>query len=176
MKIKKIAALALIGLGFTASQAYAAGATSGTVEFFGMVDASTCTINGDANKAVHIDNLATTTGLTVGSPLNAQTFRIQVSGCTPSGNVEAMFVPQNPDTDHGNNQLANSGTATGIDIGLYDGTDTSKPITWRTPTTTVVADNNGTANLNYTAAYVPTLTTAGAGTISAKVEYQLTYN
>ena len=160
MKIKKIAALALIGLGFTASQAYAGGATTGQIELYGRVDASTCTI----------------TGLTVGTSLNPKTSQIQVSGCPANGNVEALFIPMNADTGNGQNKLSNSGTATGIDIGPFDGTDTTTAIAWNTPATTVIADGSGNATLKYTAAYVPTLTTAGPGNVLGTVQYQLNYN
>jgi len=175
MKIKKIAALALLALGFAASQAYAAApTTTGEVDFTGTINTSTCSI-ATTPVAVRLNTFSSANTTTTGTAYDPQPFHISVSGCETGANVGVAFE-QGASTDNAtNNQLLNTGTATGVEIGLFNGTDTSSAVQWG-QSSAFVAAAAGAATLNFTAAYVPTADTIGAGNVTSTVKFDLTYN
>lgn len=178
MKLKALA-VALVAtsglLGVTAAQA-----SDGTITFSGSIVATTCTINGGGAASSFTVALPPVdkSALSAAGQTSAPTpFLFTLTACPATTAVHTLFeIGSTVDTTTGN--LKNTGTATGVEIGLLNPALNAINIATQandgagTGQTTSAA---GAATLTYYAQYVATAA-ATAGTVASTVTYSIVYN
>lgn len=168
------------------SVSVAQAASTGTINFSGLLTASTCnaTVNGSGPTAtvvlptVGIDQLQTA-GLTQGRT----GFDINLAGCTGSVQKTASaYFEAGQNVDVGTGRLTNSSTgetsATNVELQLLDGLGSQAVIQAgnanQQTNTTYVDTSKGSATLPYLVQYYST-GAAGAGIVASSVVYSLQY-
>jgi len=168
------------GLGIAAFAPQTARAADGTITFTGKVVANTCAfkVNGGGSSNTVILPPVFTTALSAAADVAGTTkFTIGVSGCdTNLSSVQAYFTGSNVDTTTGN--LANTGSATGVQVRLLDDA-TSSPLNLggadaNAQGSPVGTLTGGATTLSYDAQYYATAA-AGAGLVNTSVAYTMIY-
>lgn len=156
-------------------------ASDGTISFTGQISTTTCTIsvagNGN-NGSISLPRISTKALAANLATAGATPFSISLSGCTGTA-IQAAIWFENDVNVNAAGRLVNSGTASNVDVAIYNvGSSTHIPI-GQTSTTfgssgTAFSISSGNATLNYLARYYAN-GQATAGTISASVNYTVQY-
>ncbi len=166
-------AAVIAGFGFAAF-APQAKAVDGTININGTITGSTCTvkINGAASPATIVLPTVSTTALSAANATAGQTaFAINLSACggVPTATKASTFFENGPNVNAAG-RLANSGTATGVDVQLVNSDNSAITVGSPAPSAgagvATIAAN--AATLNYFARYYATAA-ATAGTVSTSV-------
>ncbi|MEM5385084.1 fimbrial protein [Paraburkholderia phymatum] len=182
MKIKLFTAL-IVAAGAMGSQ-FAHAAPDGTITFNGAITSTTCLINGGTapqNFTVTMPTVSTTTLASVDQTSGRTGFRIALSNCTGTGNVHTFFEAS-PTVDLGTGRLINAGTAANVQVELLNQdasvitVGASDGIGAGLQNSKSVPIVSGAANLDYYSQYHATVGAAGAGSVSATVTYDISYN
>ncbi|MFJ5160004.1 fimbrial protein [Pantoea sp. NPDC088449] len=167
----------LSGLLFSSS---AIAASENTINFQGEVSDETCSIavNGNAASPVVLMPTVSKSELAKSGDTAGQTsFTVGLSGCTGSSTtstkVSTVFVGNNV-TANGN--LANTGSATNVEVQLVDSKDAVINLTggYTGDGDLTLAADETEASANYIAQYYAT-SAATAGTVESSMQYAVTY-
>jgi major type 1 subunit fimbrin (pilin) len=148
-----------------------------TITFTGVVDAQTCTVavGGSANPTVTLPTVGASELAALGNTAGATPFTVDVTGCTAGpDNVSIRLTTGSPAT---NGTLTNTGSASNVAVQLVDSGLGGSAIDLTSGIATVVSNlPNGVTSTshNFAARYYAT-GAAGAGTVSATVNYELIY-
>lgn len=157
----------------------ASNAADGEVQITGTITANTCDIT-TGTGGVHTVTLPTVMASTLsdaGETAGRTPFTVQLANCSPdSGNVALYFEP-GTNTDMATGRLSNTGTATGVQVGLLNGS--MVPIELNQSSASLqnsqtVSIASGSATLNYFAEYYAT-GAAGAGSVSTSTFFSIVY-
>ncbi|CAM1000202.1 Fimbrial protein [Rhodanobacter sp. Root179] len=177
---KTLLSSALVAVMAAVAFAPSAQATDGTINFTGAVTGSTCTvqINGAAGPATVTLPTVSTTALSASGATAGQTaFKINLSGCagSPTATKASTFFENGP-TVNAAGRLANTGTATGVDVQLVNSDNSVITAGSAAPTTGagVATITANAATLNYYARYYATAA-ATAGTVASSVQFSVIY-
>jgi major type 1 subunit fimbrin (pilin) len=187
MKKTLITAALVASFGLIAMAPGIAAAVDGTITVNGTIVSNTCKVGSGSpnNITVTLPTISTSAFQGAASVAGSTAFSINVSGCgsTPS-KVTTYFEPGSTiDTTTGN--LSNAtGTATGVEVRLLNGTGSS--VTAFSAITLGAASGSqnsgqytlsgGAATMNYFAEYYQTNATApAAGTFTSSVTYSMVY-
>lgn len=160
------------------SQAHA---YDGTISFTGDISTASCTISvagGGNNGVIRLPSISTKALPAALATAGATPFSISLSGCTGSATQAAVWF-ENDSNVNASGRLVNSGTATNVDVAIYNlNSSTHIPI-GQTSTTfgssgAAFTINSGSATLNYLVRYHAT-GIATAGTVAASVNYTVQY-
>ncbi|WP_159878848.1 fimbrial protein [Aquitalea denitrificans] len=170
------AALLLAGI---AAQAQAA---DGTITFNGNVTASACTpfvAGGTADATVKMPMVSAKSLATAGATAGATQFTIALTGCSGAATQAAAWFESGTNVDPATGRLINTGTATNVDVALYNiGNNT--PIAVGQGNGTIGSSGsavniaNNAATLNFNARYYAK-GAATAGSVVATVNYTIQY-
>ncbi|MBW1213786.1 fimbrial protein [Pantoea allii] len=177
LKTKAMALSLLISATLVSGQAFAN--SDNTINFQGEVSDETCSVNVNGNNSAPLV-LMPTVGVNEldasGKVAGKTDFSVAISGCTGSTNstrVSTVFIGNNV-SDTGN--LKNSGNAENVEIQLLDPTGAEINLT-----STYIGDGDLTLSsgeteksATYAAQYLAT-DVATAGTVSASLQYAVTY-
>ena len=156
----------------------ASNAADGQVEITGTITANTCNIT-TGNAGLHTVTLPTVMTRTLseaGKTAGRTPFTVQLAECSPiSGNVALYFEP-GANTDMATGRLSNTGTATGVQVGLLNDSmqqiQLNQPFSGQNSQTVSIA--SGSATLNYFAEYYATVA-AQAGSVSTSTFFSIVY-
>lgn len=157
----------------------ASNASDGEVRITGTITANTCNITTGA-AGLHTVTLPTV----MASALNAAgktagrtPFTVELASCSPeSGNVALYFEP-GANTDMASGRLNNTGAATGVQVGLLNGSmvpielNQSTALLQKSQTVSIAS---GSATLNYFAEYYAT-GAAGVGDVITSTFFSIVY-
>ncbi len=158
-------------------------AADGKVEITGSITANTCEIT-TGTGGVHTVTLPTVMETTLneaGKTAGRTPFTVQLANCSPnSGNVALYFEP-GTNTDMATGRLSNTGTATGVQVGLLN--DDMQQIQLNQPSSGQNSQNSqtvsiasGSATLNYFAEYYATgAAGAKAGSVNTSTFFSIVY-
>lgn len=172
-------------------------AADGTINFNGLLTATTCTVgvNGvtGAVSNVTLPTVATTSLATAGQTNGQTGFNITLANCSGTSQTAAAFFEAGPGVDQASGELINSasvgaGGATNVRLQLVDSNNTAiragdvaqrttsvrNAITYGTPGVAGAAGTNGTASLPYSVRYIASGPTT-AGTVVSSVTYAIDY-
>ncbi|WP_199052442.1 fimbrial protein [Aquitalea sp. ASV15] len=170
-------ALLLAGL---AAQAQAA---DGTITFNGNVTAQSCTPTvvggGAANATVTLPTVSAKSLASAGVTAGTTQFSIALSDCSAAATQAATWFEAGSNVDPASGRLINTGTASKVDVALYNSTGTTPIAVGQGNGTlgssgTAVPITNKTATMNFNARYYAT-GAATAGTVVASVNYTIQY-
>ncbi len=180
-------ALAIAGAMALAPQA--AQASDGTITFSGQIMTQTCQVStgtaGSFTVTMPLVTADATTGLlqTAGTTAGTTPFTISLTNCptSPTGiQVASEFSGTNiVTTGTYAGSLANTGTATNVNVQLLNGADSTVINLSGTGASGQNSEystipSSGSVTLSYKAQYLATAT-AGAGTVNTTVDYTLVY-
>lgn len=148
-------------------------ASDGTVTFTGQLTASTCTVD-NPNQTVILPQVSTASLTTPGQTLGQTYFNIDLSNCTAGVNVSAFFEA-GPNVNAGGRLTNTGGSATGVDVELFNTAGTAINIGVAGQTAPVVPDATGAARLRYSAAYHRIAGSISAGNVDTSVTYAIDY-
>ncbi|PXX44662.1 fimbrial protein [Aquitalea magnusonii] len=169
-------ALLLAGL---AAQAQAA---DGTITFNGNVTAQSCTptvAGGTANGTVTLPTVSAKSLASAGVTAGTTQFSIALSGCSAAATQAATWFEAGSNVDPASGRLINTGTATKVDVALYNSTGTTPIAVGQGngslgSSGTAVPITNNAATMNFNARYYAT-GAATAGSVVASVNYTIQY-
>ena len=153
-------------------------AADGEVQITGTITANTCDIT-TGTGGVHTVTLPTVMEITLnaaGKTAGRTPFTVQLGNCSPnSGNVALYFEPGTY-TDMATGRLSNTGAATGVQVGLLNGSmqqiRLNQPFSDQNSQTVPIV--TGSATLNYFAEYYAT-GAAQAGSVSTSTFFSIVY-
>ena len=155
--------------------------SANTITFKGEVTEQTCevTVNGvNARPVVLLPTVAKSELTSLDSVAGLTAFTLGVTGCTADTdalNIKTVFVANNM-TQHGN--LANTGTAQGVELQLMTDSLGTAVIDLRNSTPVdgiTVAAGNTTGEHDYAVQYYSPNGNASAGTVIGTVQYAVSY-
>lgn len=159
----------------------ASNAADGEVQITGTITANTCDIT-TGTGGVHTVTLPTVMASALsdaGETAGRTPFTVQLANCSPdSGNVALYFEP-GTNTDMATGRLSNTGTATGVQVGLLNGS--MVPIELNQSSASLqnsqtVSIAGGSATLNYFAEYYATGPgQAGVGSVITSTFFSIVY-
>ncbi len=152
-------------------------ASNGMISFSGEVKDSTCQIlSGDESKVVTLPIIPSSALSTSGDTAGATTFNLVFEGCN-AGNVKAAFVPVDNVGNINGEHVKNTGTATNVDIALYQENGTSKInlSDVNAASDSVTVSGSEPAVVNLVAKYIAT-GEAGVGSVAGQVKYEIQYD
>ncbi len=166
---------AILASGMTQATNYPAG----TITFTGTVTGTTCTFTltgaGTSGSTVTLDPVAVSSFTGVNSEAGQKAFTVAVTGCGSITNLQAMFdgtVDANQTDAFANGAVTSP--ATGVAVRLKD--DTAAAFTPGTAATKSYSLVGGAVDMNLTAQYVQTTSTApGQGNVSAITTLNVAY-
>lgn len=170
------ATLLLAGL---ASQAQA---FDGTITFTGNISAQTCTVGAagsTTNGTVTLPTISTKALSAANDTAAATQFSIKLSACSGTATQAAAWFESGTNVDPASGRLKNTGTATGVDVALYN-TTSNTPIAIGQGDGSIGSSGAafpitaGAATMYYQARYYATAPVT-TGTISASVNYTIQY-
>lgn len=180
MKKTLLSAALMAGFGIAAFAPQAANATDGTINFTGAVTGSTCVvkINGAAGPAtVTLPTVSTTALSAAGATAGQTAFAINLSGCagSPTATKASTFFENGPNVNAAG-RLANTGTATGVDVQLVNSDNSVITAGSAAPTSGagVATITASAATLNYYARYYATAA-ATPGSVASSVQFSVIY-
>ncbi|RQR38204.1 type 1 fimbrial protein [Burkholderia sp. Bp9143] len=182
MNIIKRSAIPFLLVAASAAVSSAAYAADGSIDFYGNVIASTCSVDGGSDLSVPLPPVSTTALTDVGSVAGRSAFSLALTGCTVGdGNpvkVGVMFE-NGTNVDQSSGRLTiDSGAkaAEGVQINVLDSQQNLIPVGAQTGASTelVAIDDEGKAKLNYFAEYYAS-GAVKAGDVHSRVEYSLIY-
>lgn len=156
-------------------------AYDGTISFTGDISTTSCTISvaGSGNNGViRLPSISTKALPSALATAGATPFSISLSGCTGSATQAAVWF-ENDSNVNASGRLVNSGTATNVDVAIYNlNSSTHIPI-GQTSTTfgssgAAFTISNGNTTLHYLARYYA-IGIATAGTVTTSVNYTVQY-
>lgn len=150
-----------------------ANAADATVNFTGSILSSSCSVSTGSNTvSVPLGNYGPSQFPVAGTTSRAVPFTIPLSTCPTSGGPTTAFVTFVGTAASSNLALA-SGGASGIAIQIkkQDGT----PIVVNTPDAGITLSSNATQNLNFTANYISTADSVGAGAANGTAQVNISY-
>lgn len=188
---RNVLALAVL---VSVSSAQFASASDGTINFSGLLTATTCTIAVDgatsAAAAQVILPTVSINSLQTAGQVNGQTgFNITLANCRGTAQAASAFFESGPGVDQASGQLRNTGGAANVRLQLVDvgtgnpilagsalqrTTTTKNSITYGTVGAAGAESTDGTATLPYAVRYIAT-GRAGAGTVLGTVTYAIDY-
>ncbi|MNZ36801.1 Major fimbrial subunit precursor [compost metagenome] len=178
-KIKVLSAMIVAGAALGSQGAFA---IDGTINFDGLVTASTCTVSssgGSNNFTVALPTVAESALSGANSTAGRTPFAITLSGCAASsGNVHTFFESGATTGASGNLALEGAGSAQNVEIQLLnqDLSEIKAGYTDAAQNSKAVAiDASGNATLNYNAQYISTAGSAVAGEANSSVAYTIAY-
>ncbi|QBJ78988.1 fimbrial protein [Aquitalea sp. USM4] len=156
-------------------------ASDGTISFTGQVSTSTCTISvaGSGNNgSISLPPISTKALAASLATAGATPFSISLSGCTGSATQAAIWFENDANVTAAG-RLVNSGTASNVDVAIYNTSSSTHIPIGQTSTTfgssgTAFSISSGSATLHYLARYYAN-GQATAGTVSANVNYTVQY-
>lgn len=174
--MKKTPFALVLALGLASGSAFAA--SSGTITINGQVMDQTCTIvSGEEDQIVTLATVAKADLAISGKEAAKQSFTIQLEDCA-AGNVFAFFSTDTASLiDPATNTLVNQGTATNVNVALYEENGNQIKLGDSTYTYAVVKNvvtDDNPATLMYSAGYYAT-GAADSGTVTAVANYTISY-
>ncbi|MGQ8773425.1 fimbrial protein [Serratia sp. NA_112.1] len=184
MKISKLSAVLALAVSTVGISSFAAQAADGTITFNGKVTDQTCTISTPGGKdfTVTLPTVSASTLATQNSTAGRTPFAINLTQCS-RGQVATYFEPgATVDFNSGRlNNQARTDAATNVQIQLLGSNNQFLPIlaagangAQQNSQWVTVANDAGSANLNYYAEYFAT-SAAGAGDVTSSVQYTIIY-
>ncbi|MFM0736238.1 type 1 fimbrial protein [Paraburkholderia xenovorans] len=181
-----------VAAGFAALVPGVSNAYDGVFNFTGTVTDTTCTVTtGASNQTIVLPTVSASSvkGTTTTTPVGLTPFTIAMSNCSGSTRTGAVaFFEPGATIDSNTGMLTNSsGTATNVEIGLYNadktfinlsyisGSQGVKSVTLTGSPATSGAFTNYSGTARFLAGYVANGGTPGAGSISTSVNYTIVY-
>lgn len=149
------------------------------ITFMGEVSANTCNvdINGqDTEPTVLLPTVSTADLTAATSYAGETTFSLNVSGCEVSAQATSIDVTFVANNSSANGNLANTGTATNVELALKRGAsrfDMSSPVVDADAITVATGDTSAT--VDYAVEYYSHAGGATAGSVISTVQYALSY-
>lgn len=154
-------------------------ATDGTITFAGLVTATTCAINvdgGGASATVNLQAARLSSLSTIGATAGATDFNVVLSGCTGATLNQGVAVNfESGSTVNTNGRLNATGTASGIDLAIYEQGSNNALTLGRAPQASIANITGAAATLAYTVRYHSTTESPRAGTVRSTVNYSIAY-
>ncbi|POP41997.1 fimbrial protein StiA [Superficieibacter electus] len=174
----KTLAIVLLAAAPSAFAALGDTASDGTVHITGTIKQNACTVKTSSVEVTLKDEFAsifTTAGQTQGD----KEFTIDLEHCDASvyPNVQARF--EGVTDAYGTNVLKNNGTATNVGVQIVD--SASSAITFNdesqwSAATTIPAGGDTEVSIPFTARYIATTASVGAGSVDSTATFYLQYN
>lgn len=160
---------------FLASAPFAAHAYDSTINFTGQVSANSCTVS--TSSALTMPTMSTAALGTAGFTAGTTPVDISFSGCTVGVNTVTAFFEQGGNVDATTGNLLNTGTATGVEIGLYnlDGSAVALNAASGNQNVTPATVTDGSGAAHFVAKYVATSGTVTAGTLASTLYVTFVY-
>jgi len=160
------------------SQAHA---SDGTITFTGNIAATTCTISvagGSSSGSITLPNISTKALAVTSATAGSTPFSVSLSGCTGSATQAAIWF-ENDSNINSSGRLINTGTASNVDVAIYNSTSSAHILIGQTSTAfgssgMAFPISGGSSTLNYLAKYYAH-GIATAGTVTANVNYTVQY-
>jgi major type 1 subunit fimbrin (pilin) len=177
--------LATALLATTALSLSSALAADGTVNFTGSISATACKVDmgGSTTLAVPMGKISTTSFSGAGTTSAASKFSLQLKTCPTATTATVKFDGIAAGGDDKILALTGgAGAATGVGIQLSDKSGAILPLaTNSTSYTLALGDATDTTkdvtnNLDFTARYIATAATVGAGTANSTASFTINYN
>lgn len=157
----------------------ASNAADGEVQITGTITANTCDIT-TGTGGVHTVTLPTVMASALngaGETAGRTSFTVELANCSPDSGDVALYFEQGANTDMTTGRLSNTGTATGVQVGLLNGS--MVPIELNQSSASLqnsqtVSIASGSATLNYFAEYYAT-GAAQAGSVSTSTFFSIVY-
>ncbi|MCQ4286097.1 type 1 fimbrial protein [Pseudomonas stutzeri] len=154
-------------------------AADGEVRISGTITANTCDIT-TGTGGVHTVTLPTVMARTLseaGKTAGRTPFTVELVNCSPDSGDVALYFEPGANTDMANGRLNNTGAATGVQVGLLNGS--MVPIELNQSSASLqnsqtVSIASGSATLSYFAEYYAT-GAAGAGSVSTSTFFSIVY-
>ena len=159
--------------------ANAANAFDGTINFTGLLTATTCAVTAATkNQSVTLPTLSTAS-MTVASPTSGLTqFKIDITGCTGPSNLFRAYFESANNIDSTNGMVKNTGSATNVALRLMNTDnsfiDASKPELTQATAGGPIA--GGVGSVSYRVGYHSVAGNATAGTVAGVANYSIRYN
>lgn len=160
------------------SQAHA---SDGTITFTGNIAATTCTISvagGSSSGSISLPTISTKALAVTSATAGSTPFTVSLSGCTGAATQAAIWF-ENDSNVNSSGRLINTGTASNVDVAIYNTASSSHILIGQTASTfgssgTAFPISSGNATLNYLARYYAR-GVATAGTVTTSVNYTVQY-
>ncbi|WP_158613588.1 fimbrial protein [Aquitalea sp. FJL05] len=160
------------------SQAHA---SDGTITFTGNIAATTCTISvagGSSSGSISLPSISTKALAVASATAGTIPFSIALSGCTGAATQAAIWF-ENDSNVNAAGRLINTGTASNVDVALYNTSSSSHILIGQTSSTfgssgMAFPISSGNATLRYLAKYYAS-GVATAGTVTAIANYTVQY-
>lgn len=184
-----IAALALMAMGAANAQIV----SEGRVNFTGNIRHVTCSLKADSqNMTVSLGYIAPTAFTSIGTTAGEKPFQINLERCTIGNvpgttttypaNATVRFTGSNINPTTGRLNLAGAGSATGVQIRLKNAQGNEMRLNQPnagagggTQNATSITIADGDNSLNFSAEYVSTAASVGAGNGNSSVEFEMIY-
>lgn len=160
------------------TQAYA---YDGTISITGNISTTSCTISvagGGSNGSITLPTIASKALAATSATAGSTPFTISLSGCSGPATQAAIWF-ENDSNINTAGRLINSGTASNVDVAIYNTTSSSHILIGQTSSVfgssgMAFPISNGNATLSYLAKYYAS-GIATAGTVIASVNYTVQY-
>ncbi len=168
----------IIGAGICAVLAalpFSAYAYDASITMSGSVSTNSCTVT--APSTVTLPTVSTAVFGAVGATAGTTPFSINLSGCTTGVATATALFEQGGNVNPTSGHLLNTGTATGLEIGIYnpDGTPLNLANAAGSQGVPPVSITSGTGTARFIAKYIATSATPGAGTTQSMLYVTFVY-